>query len=151
MPCDVRAGLSEIIYSHMVTHENCSGYMVRDIICIMLLILGSLSLYFHPDRKETPVRHQIFLYVCFVLWIPFFEFLTAFAVICLLIYAEFAPAYVAMQEEKRRLAQERNVRDQKAVNNTAINVMSEKSGVDSVRITVDDVESVRERLAKNVP
>ncbi len=155
MPCPTPFGTSELIYSHLATTEDCGAYIFRDFWCLFMFVSGSLSIWcqwWHDDKSETNTREQIILYIGFILWIPAFEFVSAFMLICLLVcYLPLAPLYYAIQEDKRR--SNRTIPgDPAAVLPLMQDNVPVRTIVDSTRITSYDIDNpVAGRPPQNQP
>ncbi len=86
MACGLKLGVSEIIYSQLsAVPVDCVGCLIRDILCIIIFLAVSALWYLHPDRSKTPMHQQICWSFVFLVCVPFFEFVLAAILFCVLL------------------------------------------------------------------
>jgi len=157
MPCPAPFGTSELIYSHLTVTEDCGGYIGRDLICIILFVLGSLSIWciwWHDDgESKTPVGRQIFYYICFVLCITVFEFAIAFSVVFFACYACYEIiVHVNLQDVKEKERSKRSARHDPEAGTPLMQDSVPVRTIESTRITPDDIDNpVAVRPSQNQP
>ena len=135
MPCPRPFGTSELIYSHLATTEHCDAYIGRDFLCLFVFFNGSLSIW----CSDIYTREKIIIFIGFIFWIPAFEFVSAFMLICFFVcYVPLAPFYYALQEEKKR--SNRTPDDPEAGNPLMHDAVPVRTVVDSTRITPNDID-----------